>query len=119
KNEEEPIYFVDYRSIGSLDESFNTIILSKDNNPLNQVCEYIESLNISTLGLEGNNLTYNQYMLIKNNIKNINIEPIDFDLIREIKTDPEIELIKKANNIANASYKSLLNLIEVGMSEQE
>lgn len=119
KNEEEPIYFVDYRSIGSLDESFNTIILSKDNNSLNQVCEYIESLNISTLGLEGNNLTYNQYMLIKNNIKNINIEPIDFDLIREIKTDPEIELIKKANNIANASYKSLLNLIEVGMSEQE
>lgn len=113
------VYFIDYRSILEFDDSFDKVVLNKDDNPISVISNYINKLNIQTLGLEGDYLTYKQFIEISENLNNINSLPINIDKIREIKSVEEINKIRQACKIADKSYLDLLKVIKIGMSEKE
>ncbi len=75
---------------------------------------------IKILGFEDKALTVNEYNLFKDklDVELLCIES-DLDIMRSVKTDAEIELIKKAEEIGDISFKNVIPLVKVGMTENE
>ncbi len=79
--------------------------------------------NIKSLVIEEQDITVSQLKLYQKDIK---VEVVtDFNLsdkildLRTVKSDHEIECIKKAQNIAEKSFAELLNIIKIGVSEKK
>ncbi|MDN6730564.1 MAG: Xaa-Pro peptidase family protein [Atopostipes suicloacalis] len=119
KYQREPIYFVDYRSASDIGDEYQKIVLQKDDNPVDVVIKYIKTTNIKYFGLEVDHLSYNQFINFQEHLKSLQIESVDADILRYIKSDEEIETIRKACQIADESYLSFLKKIKIGMTENE
>lgn len=116
---QQPIYFVDYRSASDIGDEYQKIVLQKDDVPVGIVTKYIRTMNIKCLGLEGDHLSYNQFISFQDHLKSLQIESVNADIFRYIKSDEEIETIREACQIADESYLSFLKQIKVGMTENE
>lgn len=87
----------------------------------NEVYDIIKKENIKTLLFENETISLSQYKLYKEKLDSVEFVELnhDFMLMRNKKEAFEIELIKKANNIAEKSFLELLNEIKVGKTEKE
>lgn len=76
--------------------------------------------NVKTIGYENETITLKAYNSYKG-ATNCEFIPINNCLaeMRNVKTDKEIEFMKKANDIAEKSFIELLNHISVGKTEKE
>ena len=105
---------------------------AKDEAKLFEVIEYegrlldalnnvIASNDIKKLGFEENVVTYKTYIEMKKKIKVEKLDPVDgmVEDIRLIKDAKEIEIIKKAVEIADDAFLHILNYIKPGVSEYE
>lgn len=87
----------------------------------NEVYNIIRNENIKKLLFENETIFLAQYKLYKEKLDGVEFVELnhDFMLMRNKKEAFEIELIKKANNIAEKSFLELLNEIKVGKTEKE
>lgn len=119
KGSEKPYFFIDYRSINYYKGKDNKIIIGKDDDPKDIVFRFLKKQKIKNIGLEGNALSYNEYMEIIKNNKEYFYYSIDFDSQRIIKTNQEIDNIRQACRISDESYLNMLKQIKIGLTERE
>lgn len=77
---------------------------------------FFEKNKIKTLEIEEDNITVSEYKLLK---KFATLIPSDFSDKRVIKTDSEIEKIKKACGIGDLAFEFILNKLKIGVTEKE
>ncbi|NLY19525.1 MAG: aminopeptidase P family protein [Clostridiaceae bacterium] len=74
------------------------------------------------IGIEGNNMTYSEYLKIKEKLINVkelrNIQD-SLDRIRMTKDDNELQIIKGAVDIADKAFSEILPFIKPGIRESE
>lgn len=75
---------------------------------------------ISKIGIEADSITLHEVSFIKE-LFNVEMEAIDDQLIdmRAIKTDAEINLIRKSANIADTAMQECLKILHEGITEAE
>lgn len=118
KGEENPILFIDYRSQQEFHDKPNVIILQKDDKPLTKVNEVLVLKDINKMGFEGNDVTYEMYRTMEQSFT-CSLISLDLDIIRYIKSNIEIEKVKRACVITDKTYEKIKSMIKVGMSELE
>lgn len=76
---------------------------------------------LSSLGCEGDNLTYNQFQALKDNLNGIEIKPVSglVEGLRICKDDAEIKSIEEAVRLADQAFEQILPVIRPGVSERE
>ena len=109
---------------------------AKTESPLYEIIRYKEglvkelsdilgNLNTKKLGFESTRLAYMQYAVIKKELKKAGSEvemvPVEelAEKLRVIKSEPEIESIKKATFIAETAFTECLKSLKPGMTESE
>ena len=79
--------------------------------------------NIKTVAIEGESCTVSEFEKLKNDFLYISFEAKllsnAISVIRSVKSDEEIENIKKAQQIAEEAFEETLSQIKVGMTEKE
>ncbi|MGG7164008.1 M24 family metallopeptidase [Clostridium ihumii] len=80
----------------------------------------VKEFNIKKLGFEENVLTYELYNSYKE-VVSCELIPLNgvLETLREIKCEKEIEIMRKAQNIADKGFEHILKFIKPGMTERE
>lgn len=80
----------------------------------------VKEFNIRKLGFEENVLTFELYNSYKEAVS-CELIPLDgvIETLREIKCEEEIEIMRKAQNIADKGFEHILKFIKPGMTERE
>jgi len=111
--------FVDGRYISAaLKNAQNISEIIRFGDVFKLINQKIKDLNINNLGFESEFIVYRQFLWFKQNLTT-NLKAIDLSKIKTIKTQAEIEIMKKGCEITAKSFNDLLSLIKVGMSEKE
>lgn len=71
-----------------------------------------------SLGLEGNYIVRNDWLNYERHL-NARLIDINIDVVREVKSAEEVEIIKEAIAIAEKAFIETLDYIKVGMSERQ
>jgi len=82
------------------------------------LADVIKNEKIEKVGFESNNLTVTEYLTLTENISSRFIS-VDLSTIRVIKSESEIEQIKKACDIAKKAYNLTCEKIKPGITEKE
>lgn len=87
----------------------------------NEVKAIVEKHNITSMLFENETISFAKYKQYRELLSNTEFIPLDNQLmlIRNVKDIDEINLIKKANNIAEKSFMELLSEVKVGKTEKE
>ena len=96
-------------------------VIEIKNSFLNEVNDIVNKENIKRLLFENETISlaqYNSYAKKLNNTEFVELNH-DFMLMRNKKEAFEIEIMKKANNIAEKSFLELLNEVKIGKTEKE
>lgn len=119
---DEQILLVDGRYFEAAKNSLTNVKVVLLKNLKQQIEDIIKSKNIKKVFCE-NNITLQKYDSIKTYIGEAEIIndklSVLIDKQREIKTDFEIDCIKKAQRIAEKSLDELLKVIKIGMTEKQ
>jgi len=77
--------------------------------------------NISSLGFEGEHLVYNQFLMLKDKLVNVEIKETSglVEKLRLTKDDDEIKNIEEAVRLADQAFEQVLPLIKPDVSERE
>ncbi|MBZ4683426.1 MAG: Xaa-Pro aminopeptidase [Fusobacteriaceae bacterium] len=85
-----------------------------------KVIEYIKNANVKRLGVEDNSMSLAVFNEYKSKLEEIEFEMLgnSLQLARMVKTEKEIETIKKAVEIADKAFSKILPLIKEGVTEK-
>ena len=117
-------FFIDFRYIEKAKSSVSHINIVLANRLIPQIKELFEKENIKEVLIETNKVSLDFYGTLKENLEGINVS-IQKRLsqrifqLRSIKSEDEIELIKKAQNLTDSTFDYILNHIESGKTEKE
>lgn len=83
---------------------------------LDFLIEFLEEKNLKAIGFEGAHVNYNTYSRLA---QDFDLKPLtnEVEKIRMYKTSDELQLIKKACEIADESYEYILKFVQAGMTE--
>ena len=86
-----------------------------------QITEILHDENVKVLGFEDVSTRYRDYVSMTENVKGVTFKGIEEDLLRAraVKSDKEVELIKKAASINDLAIVDLWKVIKEGMTEKE
>lgn len=89
-------------------------------NRFETVSDILKKHDVKSLIFEDESISYKRFVSLSN-LKNVMLVPLSDKLIRirNIKEPFEVELIKKANEIAEKSFTEILNHICIGKTEKE
>ncbi len=114
------LLFTDFRYVEqavSQAPQFEVILAGID--PFQAIAE--QGLSISRLGFEGDFLTYADFGKLRQALPQV--EPVScselIDDLRAVKDPGEIELIRQAVRIADQSFNSILQSLQIGQTEEE
>lgn len=95
-------------------------ICGQSNSLMQTVFSQIQSLRISRLGFETIHITHEGYSQLKENL-DIELVPVKkvVETLRTIKTEGEINKIRKSASIADSAFLHILNFIKPGVTEIE
>lgn len=84
------------------------------------LADLVNKNNVKKLGFEENIVSYSDYSLYKSKL-NCELVPMEgiIEKIRLIKDEQEVELIKKAAEIADKAFEHMVKFIKPGMTERE
>lgn len=102
-------------------EPYGFIFKEKGKNLYEAAKEDLDRLNVKKLGIDGDDLSYSDYLKLKDMYKGIELVNVSSFLksSRIVKTKEELENIKRACEISDIAFKEVLKVIKVGMSEKE
>ncbi|AUG57676.1 M24 family metallopeptidase [Acetivibrio saccincola] len=121
-SQEDAVLLTDFRySKQAKEEAEIFEVIEYEGRLLNALNDVIVSKGIKRLGFEENVVTYKTYTEMKKLLKVEKLVPVDgmVEDIRAVKDDEEIEIIKKAVEIADHAFSHILNYIKPGVSEYE
>lgn len=83
--------------------------------------DLLNESNVKTLGFEDTELTVCEYESLKEQLADFEFVPIGkhINAVRSIKTEQEIEYIKKAQSITDLAFSAILSFIRPGVTERE
>lgn len=116
-------YFTDSRYIESAQaniKGFEVLDVNSGRNYAKCLNEAIADFDVTALGYEENYLTVAEFMGLE---KNLNAKLVPFNAkingFRDVKEDWELDLLRKAQKIADKAFKDTLPRIHAGMTELE
>lgn len=98
---------------------FNVVEISTGKGYISCINEILENEKIKKLGFESNDFRYSTYLAFKEKINVKELVPITDELtrLRRVKTQEEIECLKKAEHIGDIAFKEILSHIKPGVTE--
>ncbi len=83
--------------------------------------DHIKKHNIKRLGYDDISMTVSEYMMYKNAFKGVELVPAGTQMLeaRKVKTDEEIDNLRKAAEITDIAFKETLKIIKEGITEKE
>ena len=116
-------YFTDSRYIESAQNNlkgFEVLEVNRDNSYSKRINDAIADFGVTVLGYEENYLTVGELMSYE---KNLNAKLVPFNKqingFRGVKEEWELELMRKAQKIADKAFAEVLPRIKTGMTELE
>ncbi len=112
---------VDYRyfeEVKGREDLFQIKLLSEKTTLIDILNSIIRTENLSCLGFEGKEISYDFYKCLKENL-NCALTSVDLSDIRAIKDGDEIKNIKIACNIADKAFYHITKFIKLGMKEKD
>ncbi len=121
--DKENVFITDARCIEKVNETFtiNDQVIVYDAKDISEADNQNFFQNCENVGFEENYVTYAKYqeLIRRYRIKNIEETEYIIEKQRAVKTEEEIECIKKACEITDNCFTHLINYIKIGMSEKE
>ena len=116
-------YFTDSRYIESAQngiQGFEVIMVDRNNSYSKLINEDIADFDITVLGFEENYLTVAEYLNFEKNLK-AQLKPMHAQIsaFRAVKEEWELELMRKAQAIADKAFAEVITRIKAGMTELE
>ncbi len=111
---------VDFRyfeEVKSKNKLFEVMLLSSKNTLANLLSSIIAAEGLDIIGFEGKEISYDLFRSLQDEVS-CDLSSLDLSKIRSVKDGQEIEMIKKACDIADATFQHLLSYIKAGMSER-
>lgn len=118
-SEHDAVFITDFRYVEQAGKQAKNFQIVQHVGPIiEEVANQVRQLGIRKLGFEQDHLTYAQYQLFEKNVS-AQFVPISgaIEKLRLIKTEAEINIIKKAADIADAAFTHILNYIQPGKKE--
>lgn len=117
-------FFTDFRYMeqADLEVKINGFeIVKVERNAVDKVVEYIINSASQNLGIEDKTLTVGVYNSYKEKLNNIEIVYLEDKLVklRMVKKEVELELMRKAADIADKAFLEILPLIKEGVVEKD
>jgi len=117
-SEKEQVFMTDFRYIEQAKketDGFKIIEIGRDN----PVTDVIKDLNLKTLGIEDDFITYEQFLNFDEKLSNTKLVPLKRALIelRSIKSSEEISKIQRAAEITDEAYNHIIKKVKPGISE--
>ncbi len=111
--------YIEQASFETIPYGFEIVEIKKEY--LKELSEHMKFLNIHKLLIENEDITLSYFEKLKKLFLKVEFSNIDSSLtkLRMIKTEDEISTIKKAINIAELSFKELLQFVKPGIKESE
>ena len=83
--------------------------------------EYIIRDHIHTIGFENESISYSLYNKFVKNLNGVMLNPLNstLQILRQIKTPEEIELLRQAEHIGDLAFEDILKILKPGMTELE
>lgn len=120
---EKSFLLVDFRYIEAAQKSVNTSEVVVFSNPFDTVNELVSANNVCEILLESDKITLSSFKSMRNNIKAELVDSNELSdaikTLRLIKSEDEVEKLRKAQNIAEKAYLEVLNLTKPGITERE
>lgn len=121
---EKRFFFTDFRYIAQAKEQVEPkgfTVVKVERGAIDTLAECLKDSGIKRLGIEDKYVTLSQYVEYKEKFENISFVTLgeEFDKLRMIKTQEEIECIKKAVDIADKVFENILGEIKEGVSERD
>ncbi len=115
---------VDFRYIEDAEKRVSHIPVLSYTSPYEKIGEVLKSDDVSTILLERNNVTLSGYDNFVKELKDFEFDTTDrlsqfITDMRIIKSEYEMEKLRKAQNIAEEAYLELLDFVKIGMTEKE
>lgn len=114
--------FADFRyAVQAAQQSHDFIIVEISGNGHEQLRTVLEREKVTMLGCEGDYLSYNQYVALKESLPGINLQPLGgmVEELRQIKDGTEIAALEEAVRMADEAFAEILEEIKPGKQERE
>lgn len=123
-NHEKAVFITDGRYIEAAENKINgcSVVLQKRIFP--QIAEILRDMKCGHLLVESSRMTLDFYNSLKGALKTVSVHTdttLDSitDSLRSVKTEEEIECIKKAQKITDDAFSHILGFIKEGITEKE
>ncbi len=115
---------VDFRYIEDAEKRVSHIPVLSYTSPYKKIGEVLKAEDINTILLERNNVTLSGYDNFVKELKDFEFDATDrlsqcISDMRIVKSECEMEKLRKAQKIAEEAYLELLDFIKIGMTEKE
>lgn len=121
--QDESYLLVDFRYIEVAENTVKTSKVVMFSNPYDVLNELISANDIGEILLESDKVTLSKYnemkKYIKADLKDSNELSESINSLRLIKTEDEIDKLKKAQNIAEKAYLEVLKIVKPGITERQ
>ena len=114
-------FITDFRYVEQAQKQCSGFEIVKHEGPIvNKLAEEVKSLGIRKLGFEQDYVTYAEYKTYEQTFKT-ELVPVSgmIEKLRLIKSDAEINILKKAADIADAAFRHIIGFIRPGVTEVE
>lgn len=111
---------VDFRyfeEVKSKNKQYEVVLLSRENTIEKLLNSILAAEGLNRIGFEGKEISYEFYRSLQASV-NCKLYSMDVSKIRCSKDETEIEMIKKACTIADATFEHICSYIKAGMSEK-
>jgi Xaa-Pro aminopeptidase len=100
-------------------KNFKLVEISPTNSLSGMLTKISKENNLRTTGFEENSITFSEYEKFRKVFKNFKPHESPIEKLREVKTEEEIEKIKKACKLSDLGFKFILEHIKENITEQE
>nr|WP_200793454.1 Xaa-Pro peptidase family protein [Caminicella sporogenes] len=114
------IFITDFRYVEQASKQCKGFEIIKHSNE-KSLYDILNNLQIKKLGFEEDFVTFLQYREFEEKLNNIELVPLNgiINDLRKIKTEDEIENIRKAASIADMAFKHICSVLKPGITEWE
>lgn len=121
---EKRFFFTDFRYVAQAKEQVEPrgfIVMKVERGATDALAEYIKNAGIKRLGIEDMYVTVSDYVIYKEKFTDVDLVTVgnEVDKLRMIKTEEEIDNIKKAVEIGDKVFAFAINKLKEGVVEKD